>query len=60
MPSTEISMEGVNAKNVWNIFGLLLNHQQICPCRRFRFYHIRSFELMKLKVQDTYIPESHW
>jgi hypothetical protein len=47
-------------KNVWNIFGLLLNHQQICPCRRFRFYHIRSFELMKLKVQDTYIPESHW
>jgi len=39
-------------------FCLIMN--KVAPVDAIGFHHIRSFKLMTLRSQDTYIPESHW
>jgi hypothetical protein len=39
-------------------FCLIIN--KVTPVDAIGFHHIRSFQSMTLKSQDTYIPESYW
>jgi hypothetical protein len=40
------------------VFCLIIN--KVAPAVAIGFHHIRSFQLITLKSQNTYIPESYW